>query len=266
MSGVVYRPPPAVLSDALSLKELPITGLPVGGVSPRVLVCGDPARADRIAERLDDAALISHKREYRAHRGRYRDTPITVCSHGIGAPGAAIAFEELIAAGARTIIRVGTCGGLQPDIQPGHLVVVTAAVQNTGYGRETTPPGYPAVADPALVMSLWGHAAKHPHPMRGGFVLTRDNFYAGVSTNAAPDYKVMAEAHVLAVEMECAALFLVAALRGTQAGAILAVDGNVLGASESMESYQPGQEVVRVALDAAIASALEALWQHTPPS
>lgn len=254
------------MSDAMSLKELPITGLPIGGVSPRVLVCGDPARADRIAERLDAATLLSNKREYRAHRGLFRGTPITVCSHGIGAPGAAIAFEELIAAGGRSIIRVGTCGGLQPDIQPGHLVVATAAVQNTGYGRESAPPGYPAVADPALVMCLYHHAATHPQPVRGGIVLTRDNFYAGVNTTAAPDYKVMAEAHVLAVEMECAALFLVAALRGAQSGAILVVDGNVLSASESMESYHPGQEVVRVALDAAIASALEALWQHTPPS
>ena len=80
----------------MPLTELPITGLPVGGVSPRVIVCGDPARADRIAERLDGPAPLSHRREYRAHHGTYRGLPITVCSHGIGAPGAAIAFEELI--------------------------------------------------------------------------------------------------------------------------------------------------------------------------
>ena len=56
----------------MPLTELPITGLPVGGVSPRVIVCGDPARADRIAERLDGPAPLSHRREYRAHRGAYR--------------------------------------------------------------------------------------------------------------------------------------------------------------------------------------------------
>ncbi len=247
----------------MSLKELPITGLPVGGVSPRVLVCGDPTRADRIAERLDDAELLSHKREYRAHRGLFRGTPITVCSHGIGAPGAAIAFEELIAAGARAIVRVGTCGGLQPDILPGHLVVATAAVQNTGYGRETTPPGYPAVADPSLTLALCRRAVGRP--MQCGIVLTRDNFYAGVNISDAPDYKAMSAARVLAVEMECAAVFLVAALRGAQAGAILVVDGNVLEAAESMEGYQPGEEVVRVAIDAAITAGLEALWEYTLP-
>ena len=116
----------------MSIKELPITGLPVGGVHPHVVVCGDPARADRIAATLENAILLSHKREYRAHNGTYRGTPVTVCSHGIGAPGAAIAFEELIVAGGRTIIRVGTCGGLQPDIRSGDLVIATAAEQNTG--------------------------------------------------------------------------------------------------------------------------------------
>lgn len=248
----------------MSLKELPITGLPVGGVSPRVLVCGDPARADRIAERLDDAELLSHKREYRAHRGLFRGTPVTVCSHGIGAPGAAIAFEELIAAGARAIVRVGTCGGLQPDILPGHLIVATAAVQNTGYGRETVPPGYPAVADPSLALALCRHAAGRP--MQCGIVLTRDNFYAGVNISDAPDYRAMSAARVLAVEMECAAVFLVAALRGAQAGAILVVDGNVLETAESMEGYHPGEEVVRAAVDAAITVGLEALWEHTLPA
>ncbi len=240
----------------MSLTELPITGLPVGGVSPRVIVCGDPARADRIAERLDDATRLSHRREYRAHHGTYRGVPITVCSHGVGAPGAAIAFEELIAAGARTILRVGTCGGMQPDVHAGQLVIAAAAVQNTGYGRETAPPGYPAAADPALTLALMRAAGE---TARAGIVLSRDNFYAGVAVAGAPDYRALSQARVLAVEMECAALFLVGSLRGARTAAILAVDGNVLETAESMESYQPGRDVVRAALDMAITCALEAL-------
>lgn len=243
----------------MALTELPITGLPVGKVSPRVVVCGDPARADRIAQRLDGVSVLSHKREYRAHLGTYRDIPITVCSHGIGAPGAAIAFEELIVAGGRTILRVGTCGGLQPDIHPGHLVVATAAVQNTGYGRESVPAGYPAVADPALALALQRAAAGNGRPVHMGIVLSRDNFYAGVNVPAAPDYRVMSAARVLAVEMECAALFLVGSLRGVQTGAILVADGNVLETLESVESYMPGREVVRAAVDTAISCALEVL-------
>jgi uridine phosphorylase len=244
----------------MSLTELPITGLPVGGVSPRVIVCGDPARADRIAARLDDAAPLSHKREYRAHRGTYRGQPVTVCSHGVGAPGAAVAFEELIAAGAQIIVRVGTCGGMQPNIHAGHLIIAAAAVDNTGYGRETVPAGYPAAADPALTLAL--ETAAGP-AARTGIVLSRDNFYAGVPVAGAPDYRSLSQARVLAVEMECAALFLVGALRGARTAAILVVDGNVLEAAESMEGYQPGQPIVRHALDTAISCALEALCRPT---
>ena len=241
------------------ITELPSTGLPVGGVSSRVIVCGDPARADRIAERLEGASLLSHKREYRGHGGTYNGTPVTVCSHGIGAPGAAIAFEELIVAGGQTIIRVGTCGGLQPYIQPGALIIATAAVQNTGYGRQSVPDGYPAVADPALVLSLRRAAAAGGHHTHAGIVLSQDSFYPGVAAPARPDYRVMSQAHVLAVEMECAALFLVGSLRGAKTAAILIADGNVLETPEAVESFQPDREVVRAATDAAIICALEVL-------
>jgi len=243
----------------MTLQELPITNLPAGRVHARVIVCGDPARADRIAERLDDATLLSSKREYRAHNGTYRGVPITVCSHGIGAPGAAIAFEELIVAGARTLIRVGTCGGLQPDIRPGHLVIATAAVQNTGYGREAVPEGYPAVASAAAVLALQIAAESTDREIRTGIVLSRDSFYPGVNVATAPDYRVMSSANVLAVEMECAALFIVGSLRTAQTAAILAVDGNVLEAVESVDSYKPGHDVVHQTVDAAISAALEAL-------
>lgn len=243
----------------MTLQELPITGLPVGRVHAQVIVCGDPARADRIAERLDGVSLLSSKREYRAHNGTYRDIPITVCSHGIGAAGAAIAFEELVVAGARTIVRVGTCGGLQPDIHAGRLVIATAAVQNTGYGREVVPEGYPAFASPAVAMTLQRAAKSAGQDARAGIVLSRDSFYPGVDVATAPNYHVMSRANVLAVEMECAALFIVGSLRGAQTAAILAVDGNVLDAAESVESYNPGRDIVQRAVDAAISCALETL-------
>ena len=243
----------------MSQQHLPITGLPVGGVSPSVVVCGDPARAERVAALLDGATLLSDRREYRAFRGDYAGLPITVCSHGVGAPGAAIAFEELIAAGARRIIRVGTCGALQPDIAAGDLIVATAAVQNTGYGRETVPDGYPATADPTLTLALARAVAAARPAARSGIVLSRDNFYPGVAAPAAPDYRAMSAARVLAVEMECAALFLVGSLHEVATAAVLVVDGNVLAAAESIETYQPGQPVVADGVAAAIHAALQAL-------
>ncbi len=241
-------------------KIFPITGLLVGSVSEDVIVCGDPDRATQISRRLTEATLLSDRREYRIFKGLYEQRPITVCSHGVGAPGAAIAFEELITAGAQRIIRLGTCGGLQPDIKSGHLVIATAAVQNSGYGREMVPSGYPAVADPQLILALQEAAQVGNHPHTTGLVLTRDGFYGGVAAPAVPDYQVMSAANVQAVEMECAALFIVGSLRAVRTAAILAVDGNVLGSAETMDSYKPHQDIVASAVDSAIEIALLALW------
>lgn len=241
------------------MSELPITGLPTGQVSPDVIVCGDPARAERIAGFLEEAALLSDRREYRAYRGRHRNVAVTVCSHGVGAPGAAAAFEELIVAGARRIIRVGTCGGLQPGIDAGQLIVAQAAVQNTGYGRELTPDGFPAVADLELTVALRQAAAAHDYAVQTGIVLTRDLFYGGVGGPAAVDYQIMSDAGALAVEMECAALFLVGALRRVSTAAILVADGNVLETVESVETYHPGRPVVQEAVGKASRIALDAL-------
>ncbi len=240
----------------MSSERLPITGLPVGGISSDVLVCGDPQRADKIAAFLEDAAQLADQREYRSYLGRYKGTQITVCSHGVGAPGAAIAFEELIAAGAKRLIRVGTCGGLQPDVIDGALIIAQAAVQNTGYGGEVAPHGYPAAADPRLTIALQQAAGGSSHPVHCGLVLTRDAFYGGVEAPRAPDYLVMSAANVLAVEMECAALFTVGSLRGVQTAAILTVDGNVLDGAESIDSYQPHRDLVKQAVEAAIVIAL----------
>lgn len=251
------RLPPIAMTD--EARQLPITGLRVGSVPPAALVCGDPERATRIAAFLDGAALLSERREYRIYHGAFEGLPVAVCSHGVGAPGAAVAFEELIAAGARRIIRIGTCGGLQPDIVSGDLVVATAAVDKTGYGRLTVPDGYPAVADVYLTHALLAAAASQEQPVRRGIVLSSDSFYQGVDTPHQTPYPLLSAAGVVAVEMECAALFIVGSLRGVQTAAILAVDGNVLARRETMESYAPHRAVVQSAVEAGIGLALRAL-------
>ncbi len=245
---------------------LPITGLIVGGISPSVIVCGDPGRASKIATILQDTTQLADQREYRSFHGYFQGLPITVCSHGIGAPGAGIAFEELIIAGAKNIIRVGTCGGLQTDVLDGHLIIAVAAVQNTGYVGEIAPRGYPCVADPHLTIALRRAAQDGNHKVHLGLVLTRDAFYSGVQAPRQPVYATMSEANVLAVEMECAALFAVGALRGVRTAAILAVDGNVLTAAESTDTYQPHRDIVRMAVDAEIRIAAQALLSINPSS
>lgn len=241
------------------MEKLPLTGLVVGSVTAAVVVCGDPDRATKVAASLAAAEALDTQRGYRAYRGTFAGTGVTVCAHGIGAPGAAIAFEELVAAGGRFFIRVGSCGGLQPGMASGELVIATAAVQNTGYGRETVPQGYPAVANLELTLALQEAATASGRSFQSGIVLSRDNFYAGVDTPHTPHYQTLSQANVLAVEMECAALFIVGTLRRVATAAILAVDGNVLQSGESMESYRPHRDVVQRAIEAEIEIALRAL-------
>lgn len=236
---------------------LPISGLKAGTIPTSVLVCGDPARATKTAEHLQGAALLGENREYRVYTGQYEGLSIAVCSHGVGAPGAAIAFEELIVAGARRLVRIGTCGGLQRHVQDGDLVIVTAAVDATGYGHQVTPRGYPAIADWRLVQALVTAAGRHTHVT--GIVLTNDHFYGGVETSETPHYPTMTAANVLAVEMECAALFKVGSLRKVQTAAILAVDGNVMDEGESMDAYDPHRDIVNRAVEDEIEIALKAL-------
>ncbi|MEW5825622.1 MAG: purine-nucleoside phosphorylase, partial [Candidatus Bipolaricaulota bacterium] len=119
-----------------------------GDLPETVLLPGDPARAARIAERLDGAERLAANREYHSFRGWYRGQMLGVTSAGVGAAGAAIAYEEAIRAGARTLLRVGTAGSLSDSVLPGDLVVVVAAARGDGASRLLVPIEMPAVADP----------------------------------------------------------------------------------------------------------------------
>lgn len=236
-------------------KMLPLLKVPEGSVSQYVVVCGDPARVLTIAERLDDYEELGCNREYRTVKGHYRDVEVTICSHGVGVAGAAVAFEELIKGGARTIIRVGTCGSLDRGIRDGDLVVATGAVRADGLTDQLIPAGYPAVADYSVTRSLevallGVRDVKH----RTGIVLTLSAFYPGL---LELPHGLYSRANVTAVEMECAALFVIASLRGIRAGAILAVDGVVI--EFDADQYDPHRQKVHDAVEKGITAALNAI-------
>ena len=129
----------------MSNQLLPITKLPVGAVPASVLVCGDPARAEKTAGFLQNPRLLSQNREYHSYIGEFQGEEVLVCSHGVGSAGAAIAFEELVAAGAKRMVRIGTCGGIMPKVKDGDLVIATSAIANIGYVQETVPPYFPCL-------------------------------------------------------------------------------------------------------------------------
>ncbi len=247
-------PPVKVSPDT----RLPILGVRAGDLPVRSLVVGDPARAEKAAARLDGVRELGRTREYVTFVGTYSGTEVAVVSHGVGSAGAAVCFEELYRAGAERVIRAGTAGGMQPEVLDGHLVVATAAVRTDGYTQYVVPPEFPAFADHLVVERLLEKATLAGVELHKGVVLTLAPFYTHeVLGSSLPMWH---EAGVVAVEMEVAALFVIASLHRSSAGAILAIDGNpLIEKDDTMEGYNPNRQVVHDAVEAMIGIALDAL-------
>jgi len=235
-------------------KMLPILKVYPRQVSHYVVVCGDPARTQTIARHIEHAREVSYNREYRLVNGVYRGTPVTIASHGVGAAGACVCFEELIKAGARVLIRVGTAGSLNRSIVDGDLIVATGAVREDGVTSQLVPISFPAIADSAVVDALYRVGVERGAKITKGVVLTVGALYPGILP--LPNEE-MSRAGAIGVEMEVSALLIVAALRGARAGAILAVDGMAIEFDGN--SYNPNRQVVAEAIELEAEIALEAV-------
>lgn len=192
-----------------------------GDFAESVLLPGDPRRARYIAEKFfEDPKLVTEERGMLGFTGTYKGKPVSVQTTGMGCPSASIMVEELITLGARNLLRVGTCGGYHPQMQLGDLVIATAATPADGTvltHTQGTP--YAPAANFDMV-----HAAYHAAEDAGvqpfiGPIVSSDVFYD-------PDKNPQARWHrlgVLAVEMEAAAIFTLAAMRDVRAGCLLTV-------------------------------------------
>jgi len=204
-----------------------------GDVGRYCILPGDPGRCASIAELFDDARLISRNREFTVYTGTLLGEKATVCSTGIGGPSAAIAMEELAAIGADTFIRVGTCGGIDLDVQSGDIVVATGAIRHEGTIREYAPIEFPAVSDFAVASALLDAARTLGKTCHAGVVQSKDSFYGQHSPARMPVsyellHKLEAWKHlgVKASEMESAALYVVAAALGVRCGSCFHVIWN----------------------------------------
>ncbi len=226
----------------------------------RIVTVGDPGRVDVVAEHLTGVKALANKREYRSIRGNYNGVDVGVVSHGVGSAGAGLCFTELCRGGAERIVRAGSAGGMQPEVQQGAVVIATAAVRDDGLSERLVPAGFPAVASVDVVNALRAEAQEVALPVAGlfeGIVLTSDLFYPGDMLGS--ELGDWAKAHVVAVEMEVATLLVVAAMHGVEAGAVLAIDGNPLAVDGgSMRQYNPDQSVVGSAIAVAVELALGA--------
>ncbi len=204
-----------------------------GEVGRYVILPGDPKRCALIAEYLDDPELIADNREFITYTGLLDGERVSVTSTGIGGPSASIAMEELVRCGADTFIRVGTCGGMQPDIKSGDLVIATGAVRMEGTSREYAPIEYPAVPDLAVTNALVEAAEEMNVPFYTGVVQCKDAFYGQHEPEVMPvsyelenKWEAWKRLGCLASEMESAALFIVASHLHVRVGTCLLVMAN----------------------------------------
>ena len=230
-----------------------------GDYAEAVLVPGDPLRAKYIAENFfDSPRQVNGERGMLGYTGTFRGAPISVQSTGMGCPSAAIVIEELVQLGAKRIIRVGTCGGLQPDMQLGDLIIALTAIP-----ADSTAAHY--VGEPHCPTADWDiihgavHAAKElGKPVRVGPIVSSDIFY----NPDAGQYQRWSDRGVLAVEMEAAVLFTLGALRKVKTGCLLTVSDVVLEG----EFIRISDEEMKKAVDQMTELALETATQTSGKS
>lgn len=181
---------------------------------------GDPLRAKYIAETfLEGAEQKNGERGLLGYTGTFRDQRVSVQASGMGCPSAAIVIEELVQLGVKRIVRVGTCGGLQPDLRLGDLIVAISAVAADSTAQHLVPEPHAPTASWELVHGAVHAAKKLGKTVRVGPVVSSDLFYN-------PDhaqYERWSDRGILGVEMEAAVLFTLGALRKIEAGCLLTV-------------------------------------------
>lgn len=217
-----------------------------GDIGRYVFLPGDPGRCEVIAQHFDNPRFIAANREHVTWAGELDGEPVAVTSTGMGGPSAAIAMEELIHVGADTFIRVGTSGAMQPNTRPGDLAIISAAIRDEGTGLHYLPVEFPAVASLDLVNGLVAAAEKLDRRYHVGVSQSKDSFYGQHSPDSMPVAKRLHErwdawvgGGCLVSEMECAALYIVAAARRVRAGGIMMVMGH--------HDFAPMTEAERVA-------------------
>lgn len=226
-----------------------------GDYADAVLLPGDPLRAKYIAETyLEGVEQKNGERGLLGYTGTYNGKRVSVQGTGMGCPGATIVFEELIQLGCKKLIRVGTCGGLQPTHSLGDLIVAISAVpaDSTAMHLVGNEPHCPTAAW-SIVHEAVHVAKQREQQLHVGPIVSSDLFYN-------PDggqYQRWSSRGVLAVEMEAAALFTVGAIRGIEAGCLLTVsdivvEGEFLRISDD-ELRAAVDRMTRIALDVATA-------------
>jgi len=221
---------------------------------------GDPGRVEKIAVYLDEPQFLSQNREYTCWIGKLENKNILVMSTGIGGASTAIAVEELYKTGVTNFIRVGTCGGMNLEVQGGDLIIATGAVRMDGTPNEYVPMEFPAVANFELTSALVTAAKNMNSKFHTGIVQCKDSFYGQHSPSKMPigyelqnKWDAWLKANVLGSEMESSTLFIVSQILGARAATVLNVIWNQERAKKGLSDIHQHDT------DLAIRTAIEAI-------
>lgn len=226
-------------------------GAETGQIADRILLPGDPLRAQWVAQTyLTDPQCYSTVRNMLGFTGTYRGTPVSVQGTGMGQPSMAIYAHELMAEyGVQMLVRVGSCGAMRAEVKVRDLVVAMSASTDSGMNRHRFGGiDYAPTADFDLLARLVEACRRTESDVHVGQVASWDVFYSD-----RPDLRDrLTEYGVLAVEMETAALYTLAAKHGARAAAVCTVsDSLVTGeATSADERERTFSAMVEATLDA----------------
>ncbi len=225
-----------------------------GDVAERVIIAGDPARVEQLTKFLENPRLVNTNRGFIIYTGGYKGVPVSIAVHGVGHPSSMLVVEELVMLGAKVIIRFGTCGAMVKGLRIGDIVIPTGVAYYPGgafyqYLREpvctATAPHF------EVLKTLVEEVQKSGVNYVIGPIVSSDAFYA-----EDPEFtKKWISRGITAVEMECAGLFMLGAMRGVKTGALLMVSDSLveeLGFASAEELKEYVERAGRIVLESII--------------
>ncbi|MEM1646666.1 MAG: purine-nucleoside phosphorylase [Ignisphaera sp.] len=229
-----------------------------GEVADRVVVAGDPARVKQVASMLENPVLVNENRGLLVYTGKYKGTLVSVAMHGVGHPSSMLVIEELIMLGAKVIVRFGTCGAMVKGLRIGDVIIPTGAAYYPGgafyqYLRDNICMACAPHFD--VLKTLVEETQKIGINYALGPIVSSDAFYA-----EDPEFvKKWTSRGIIAVEMECAGLFMLGAMRNIKTGALLLVSDSLVeelgfATAEELKNY----------VDRAAKIVLEAITKISP--
>ena len=224
-----------------------------GEIAESILLPGDPLRAKWIAENfLEDAKCYNEVRGMLGYTGTYKGKRISVQGTGMGIPSALIYCHELINEyGVKKLIRVGSAGSYQKNVNLRDVVIAMSASSTSGINNTRfVNSDYSPTADFDLFMKAAIYAKENGIPIKAGNVLSSDQFYEDNYDN----YKKWAEFGVLCVEMETAGLYTIAAKFNVQALAIMTISDSLVTKEETSadERESSFSKMIEIALHTAL--------------